>query len=74
MNTQIGKTSVDNILLNTVALFLFAYGKFTDHQFYINKSIKLLETLPAEKNAITKKFTMAGVKMANAFSSQGILQ
>lgn len=74
VSIQIGKTSVDNILLNTVALFLFAYGKFTDDQFYINKSMKLLETLPAEKNAITEKFTTAGVEMVNAFSSQGILQ
>ncbi|WP_316844592.1 DUF2851 family protein [Pedobacter psychrodurus] len=73
-NTQIGKTSVDNILLNTVALFLFAYGKHTATQFYINRAIKLLESLPAEQNAITSKFTNAGVKMDHAFASQGILQ
>ncbi|WP_316804501.1 DUF2851 family protein [Pedobacter nototheniae] len=71
---QIGKTSVDNILLNTVALFLFAYGKHTDTQFYISRAIKLLEQLPAEKNAITDKFVAAGLKMEHAFASQGILQ
>ncbi|KQM78629.1 hypothetical protein ASE74_14130 [Pedobacter sp. Leaf216] len=71
---QIGKTSVDNILLNTVALFLFAYGKHIATQFYINSSIKLLESLPAEQNAITDKFMSAGVKMEHAFASQGILQ
>ncbi|TCD26224.1 DUF2851 family protein [Pedobacter psychrodurus] len=74
VNIQIGKTSVDNVLLNTVALFLFAYGKHTATQFYINRAIKLLESLPAEQNAITDKFTEAGVKIANAFASQGILQ
>ncbi|PWS31170.1 DUF2851 family protein [Pedobacter paludis] len=71
---QIGKTSVDNILLNTVALFLFAYGKHTATQYYINRAIKLLESLPPEQNAITNKFEEAGVKMDNAFASQGILQ
>ncbi|MEH3115115.1 DUF2851 family protein [Pedobacter terrae] len=74
VNTQIGKTSVDNILLNTVALFLFAYGKHTATSYFISRAIKLLENLPAEQNAITDKFTGAGVKMANAFASQGILQ
>lgn len=74
VTTQIGKTSVDNILLNTVAVFLFAYGKFTATQFYINRAVNLLEDLPAEQNAITDKFTSAGVKIDNAFISQGILQ
>ena len=74
VKTQIGKTSVDAILLNTVALFLFAYGKYTDAQFYISRAIKLLELLPAEENAITDKFKVAGVKIENAFASQGILQ
>lgn len=74
VNTQIGKTSVDNILLNTVALFLFAYGKHTGTQFYVSRAIKLLETLPPEQNAITDKFSQAGVIIDNAFASQGILQ
>ncbi|WP_231460123.1 MULTISPECIES: DUF2851 family protein [unclassified Pedobacter] len=74
VNTQIGKTSIDNILLNTVALFLFAYGKHTGTQFYISRAIKLLESLPTEQNAITDKFVSAGVKIENAFSSQGIIQ
>ncbi|MBB6240398.1 hypothetical protein HDC90_005073 [Pedobacter sp. AK013] len=74
VNMQIGKTSVDNVLLNTVALFLFAYGKHTATSYFISRAIKLLESLPAEQNAITDKFTAAGVKVTNAFASQGILQ
>lgn len=74
VSIQIGKTSIDNILLNTVALFLFAYGKHTATQHYISRAIKLLESLPAEQNAITDKFYQAGVEMENAFASQGILQ
>ena len=74
VSIQIGKTSIDNILLNTVALFLFAYGKHTGTQFYVSRAIKLLESLPSEQNAITEKFTAAGVIIDNAFASQGILQ
>ena len=71
---QIGKTSIDNLLLNTIALFLFAYGKQTGTERYMNRAIKLLESLPAEHNAITDKFEAAGVKIEHAFASQGILQ
>ncbi|MFW0718785.1 DUF2851 family protein [Pedobacter sp. N23S346] len=74
VSIQIGKSSIDNILLNTIALFLFAYGKHTGTQFYISRAIRLLESLPAEKNAITDKFIEAGVKIENAFASQAILQ
>jgi hypothetical protein len=74
VSIQIGKTSIDNILLNTVALFLFAYGKHTATQFYVSMAIKLLESVPSEQNAITEKFTAAGVVIENAFASQGILQ
>ncbi|GAA4199158.1 DUF2851 family protein [Pedobacter jeongneungensis] len=74
INLQIGKASVDNILLNTVVLFLFAYGKHTATQFYINRAVKLLESLPAEENAIIDKFKGAGVQIHHAFASQGILQ
>lgn len=74
VNIQIGKTSVDNILLNTVTLFLFAYGKHTDTRFYINRAIKLLETIPAEQNAVIDKYIAAGVAVRHAFTSQGILQ
>ncbi|MCX2574850.1 DUF2851 family protein [Pedobacter sandarakinus] len=72
--TQIGKKSIDNLLLNTVALFLFAYGKHSASPFYINRALKLLEGLPAEENAITTKFVHAGLKFDNAFKSQGVLQ
>ena len=74
VSTQIGKTSIDNILLNTVALFLFAYGKHTGTQSYINRANQLLEHLSAERNAITDKFTEAGVQVDRAFASQAIVQ
>ncbi|UKT66098.1 DUF2851 family protein [Pedobacter mucosus] len=74
VNLQMGKTSINNILLNTIALFLFAYGKHINNEFYISRAIKLLESLPAENNAIITKYENAGVMIDNAFASQGILQ
>lgn len=74
VSTQIGRASIDNILLNTVALFLFAYGKHTGTDGYVHRAVKLLEQLPAENNAITASFIEAGVQLEHAFASQGAIQ
>lgn len=73
-STQTGEQSIDNILINTVSVFLFAYGKNMNLPKTVNLAIQLLETLPAEENHITKKFKEAGIKMKGAFSSQAAIQ
>ncbi|MBC7416868.1 MAG: DUF2851 family protein [Pedobacter sp.] len=74
VSAQIGRASIDNILLNTVALFLFTYGKYTGTDGYVHRAVKLLEQLPAENNAITASFIEAGVQLEHAFASQGAIQ
>jgi hypothetical protein len=69
-----GASSVDILLINTIALFLFSYGKHNQQQYYISRSLKLLENLPAEKNNITGDFANLGVKITNAFESQALLE
>lgn len=71
---NIGDGSVDILLLNTVALFLFSYGKQHQQQYYISRSLKLLENLPAEKNNIIADFVNLGVKIETAFESQALLE
>ncbi len=69
-----GASSVDILLINTIALFLFSYGKHNQQQYYISRGLKLLENLPAEKNNITTDFINLGVKITNAFESQAIIE
>lgn len=71
---NMGDGSVDILLLNTVALFLFSYGKQHQQQYYISRSLKLLENLPAEKNNIIADFVNLGVKIETAFESQALLE
>ncbi|MET3499844.1 hypothetical protein ABIC45_001435 [Mucilaginibacter rubeus] len=71
---NIGDGSVDILLLNTVALFLFSYGKQHQQQYYISRGLKLLENLPAEKNNIIADFVNLGVKIETAFESQALLE
>jgi hypothetical protein len=71
---NLGQASIDILLLNTLALFLFSYGKYNQLQHYINRGLQLLEYLPNENNKITADFSTLGVKIKNAFESQALLE
>ncbi len=71
---NLGQASVDVLLLNTLALFLFSYGKHNQIQHYINRSLQLLEHLPNENNNIVADFVNLGVKINTAFESQALLE
>jgi len=69
-----GKASVDLLLINTVALFLFAYGRHHQQEQYIDRSLTLLENLPFERNHIVDDFEEMGVTVKSAFESQALLE
>ncbi|HZY39862.1 MAG TPA: DUF2851 family protein [Mucilaginibacter sp.] len=71
---NLGQDSVNILLLNTLALFLFSYGKHNQIQHYINRSLQLLEFLPHENNKIVTDFANLGVKIKTAFESQALLE
>lgn len=74
VSLQMGKSSIQNILINTLSLFLFAYGKALNQENYVTRSFYLLENVPSENNVIVKQYENAGVVIKNAFYSQAILQ
>lgn len=71
---NMGQTSADLLLLNTLALFLFSYGKHNQQEYYINRSLKLLENMPGENNNIIADFASLGVKVNSAFETQALLE
>lgn len=71
---NLGAASINILLLNTLAVFLFSYGKHHQQQYYIDRSLKLLESLPGEQNQIIADFNTVGVKAASAFESQALLE
>ena len=71
---KLGQSSVENILINTVSVFLFAYGKQNQSETYINKAIHILENLPCENNFIITNFISAGVKIESAGKSQAVIE
>lgn len=71
---HLGKTSVENILINTFVPFLFYYGKQKGILKIQNRALEFLENINAEKNNITDKWTSLKVKCDNAYKSQALIQ
>ena len=70
----LGAAMIDNIIINTVAPVLFAYGNYHDENKYKDKALKWLEKTVAESNSITKGFQKLGVENKTAFDSQGLIE
>ena len=69
-----GKSSIHTVLINTVAPFLFVYGKARSKEDFCTRAIALLENLPPEKNYIIARWEELGVRNPDAFTSQALLQ
>ncbi|MEL6988814.1 MAG: DUF2851 family protein, partial [Bacteroidota bacterium] len=70
---KLGKQSIHSILINTIAPFLFLYGKHRKEQQFVDKAIELLQAIPPEQNKITRTFTDLGFPIKSAFDSQAII-
>ena len=72
--SKMGKESVDNLIINSVAPLLVAYGKFSDDQVLIDRAVSFLQRVPAEKNKITRLWSGLGLYPRSAFDSQALTE
>ncbi|MFZ2905394.1 MAG: DUF2851 family protein [Cyclobacteriaceae bacterium] len=70
----IGKSSIDNIVINTVAPLLTAYGKIHDDVLFVERAVEWLQNIPAENNKITRAWAGIGHNVTSAFDSQGLIE
>lgn len=71
---KLGNAMIDNIIINTIAPVLFAYGSYHKEQAYKDKALQWLESTAAEANNITKGFQRIGVDIRSAFDSQALIE
>ncbi len=71
---KLGASMIDNIIINTIAPVLFAYGNYHNEQKYKDKALKWLDETAAESNSITNGFEKIGVENKTAFDSQGLIE
>jgi hypothetical protein len=70
---QLGKTMIDNLLINTVIPLLFVYANEQRNEPAKEKAIQWLQQMPKEKNSITQQWEQAGATHQSAFDSQALL-
>jgi len=68
-----GETSVENILINTVAPFFFFYSKKLEKPLYSELAINLLMHSSFEKSAKTELFDSKKTCLKSAADSQAII-
>lgn len=71
---KLGKSSIQNIIINTVAPIKFLYASRQSTDAEQEKALKLLDELPAEKNHIISTMTEHKWSPANASQSQAQIQ
>jgi hypothetical protein len=72
--SKMGIESINNIIINTVAPLLVAYGQAQDDQRYVDQAIKYLHLVKSEKNKITKSWNEIGLVVKDAFDSQALIE
>lgn len=70
----LGKSSIENIIVNTIAPIQFLYAARQDTAILQERALLLLENVPAEENAITRLWEENSWSAANAAQSQALLQ
>lgn len=74
VNSHLGSSMKNILLINAVAPMLFAYGKYKDNEAHCDKAILLLEKCEAESNSIITGWKKLNVIAANAHETQSLLQ
>lgn len=70
----LGKSAIDNLLINVVAPLLAARAKQEDAQQYMEAALALLEQLPAEENKIIRQWAEHNFSVKTAFDSQALIE
>jgi hypothetical protein len=71
---QVGNSSIENILINTVVPLYACYAIVKDDHSFMDKALRMLYTLPSESNNIIRKWNEYSIKSRNAFDSQALLE
>lgn len=69
----LGESMVYNIIINTIAPVLFAYGTYTKDEAYKEKAIYFLQQIPTENNSIITGWKQENIIAKNAFDSQALI-
>ncbi len=70
----LGKSAIHLLVVNTIAPFLFVYGKLKSEPDLCDRAISLLESVPPESNSIIENWQSLGMEAVSAAQTQALLQ
>ncbi len=70
----LGRSSIENIIINTVVPLLVAYSEARDNRSFLDKAMTFLEQLPSEQNHLTDLWKDLGQITKTAFDSQAAIE
>lgn len=73
LKPDLGKSSINLLIINAICVLLWSYGKYRNRRELIFRAVNFLKRLPAEKNSYIDKFLCCGIKPKNAFESQALI-
>jgi hypothetical protein len=73
-SSKMGQMQKELMLINVVAPFIFAYGKYLSEDKWKEKAMDLLFKIKPEKNHILRKWEKVAIKAESAFDSQALIE
>ncbi len=73
-NGVMGISTLNMLIINAVVPILFMYGKSTFNDDLCRKALNLLHGLKPEKNSLTDDWEHLGIKAADAYDSQALIE
>ncbi len=70
----LGQQSLDLLIINVLAPLIYCHGLERCRPEQMDAAVSLWEGLPGERNSITRGFEDHGIKAADAFTSQALIQ
>jgi hypothetical protein len=71
---RLGEQMKESILINTCSPLLFAYGRLRKEKAFLDKALRWLTEIPAEKNALVAGWDRQGIYSKNAADTQALLE
>lgn len=70
----VGDTMIYTVLINAIIPILYCYGEYYKDMDILQKTLRWMDELPAEKNHISKSWQNLGIVEKSAFDSQALLE
>jgi len=74
LGSKIGKSSIDNLVINTIVPLVVLYAKENKRQDLMDKAIEFLDKIPAERNHIIEKWEHLGASIKSSSDSQALIE